>query len=89
MPNLIANQDATPYLPEYHAESDTFDKVDAAQAKANEALDAAVIWHFANMPARIPQQSRAEVEKLLADTHLDDQMKAFEQWDEWKSAKRP
>lgn len=89
VPNLIANQDATPYLPEYHAESDTFDKVDAAQAKANEALDAAVLWHFANMPARIPQQSRAEVEKLLVDTHLDEQMKAFGQWEEWKGGKRP
>jgi len=89
VPNLIANQDATPYLPEYHAESDTFDKVDAPQAKANEVLDAAVIWYFANMPGRIPQQSRAEVEKLLAATHLDDQMKAFEQWEEWKSGKRP
>ena len=89
VPNLIANQDAAPYLPEYHAESDTFDKVDAAQAKANEALDAAVVWHFANMPSRIPQQSRAEVEKLLTETHLDEQMKAFEQWEEWTSGKRP
>ena len=89
VPNLIGNQDATPYLPEYHAESDTFDKVDVAQAKANEALDAAVLWHFANMPGRIPQQSRAEVGKLLAETHLDEQMKAFDQWEEWTSGKRP
>ena len=89
VPNLIANQDATPYLPEYHAESDTFDKVDAAQAKANEELDAALVWHLANMPSRLPRQTRAEVEKLLAETHLDEQMKAFEQWEEWESGKRP
>jgi hypothetical protein len=87
-PNLVANQDPVPYLPEYHAESDTLDKVDRAQARENEAILAAVLWRFANAPERLPQQSRAEVEHLLDKTQLVDQMKAFLQWEEWSQGKR-
>ncbi|HYM62142.1 MAG TPA: M28 family peptidase [Thermoanaerobaculia bacterium] len=88
VPNLVANQDPVPYLPEYHAESDTFDKVDTKQAIENEAIDAAIVWYFANTADRLPRQNRAEVEKLLADNHLVEQMKAFQQWDEWVGGKR-
>jgi len=87
-PNLVANQEAAPYLPEYHAESDTFDKVDVPQAKENEAIDAAVVLQFANAATRAPQQTRAQVEKLLADTHVDEQMKLFDQWGDWAAGKR-
>jgi hypothetical protein len=89
VPNLVANQDAAPYLPDYHAESDTFDMVDQTEAKRNEAVAAALVWGLANdigfSPAR---QSRAEVEQLLKDTKLDEQMKAFEQWQDWLDGKR-
>lgn len=88
VPNLVANQDPLPYLPEYHGESDTFDKVDVAAAKENEAIDAALLWALANGDARPPQQTRAEVEKLLADQHLVEQMKLFAQWDDWAEHKR-
>jgi hypothetical protein len=88
VPNLVANQDPVPYLPDYHAESDTFDKVDAAAAKENEAIDAALLWYLANTDERLPQQSRAEVEKLLAEQHLVEQMKSFGQWDDWAGRKR-
>ena len=88
VPNLVANQDPVPYLPEYHGESDTFDTVDLAAAKENEAIDAALLWSLANSDARLPQQSRADVEKLLADQHLAEQMKQFAQWDDWAAHKR-
>ncbi|HEV8657818.1 MAG TPA: M20/M25/M40 family metallo-hydrolase [Thermoanaerobaculia bacterium] len=88
VPNLVANQDPVPYLPDYHAESDTFDKVDQKQAKENETIYAAVLWQFANATQRAPQQTRAEVAKLITDTHLDDQMKGFQQWEEWASGRR-
>jgi hypothetical protein len=88
VPNLVANQDPVPYLPEYHAESDTFDKVDQKQAKENEVMYAAVLWQFANAAQRAPQQTRAEVTKLIADTHLEDQMRGFQQWEEWASGRR-
>ncbi|PWT90013.1 MAG: peptidase M28, partial [Acidobacteria bacterium] len=35
IPNLVANQDAAPYLPDYHAESDVYEMVDAREARAN------------------------------------------------------
>ena len=76
VPTLVANQDGAPYLPDYHAESDTFDKVDLRELRANVAIAGAVTWALADRaepPA--PRQSRAEVEALLKATGLDAQMK--------------
>ena len=50
VPNLIANQETEKYLPDYHAESDTFDKVDLAQAKRNAAVAAVAVTAIANAP---------------------------------------
>ena len=88
VPNLVANQDWAPYLPDYHAESDTFDVVDAREARANVAIASALVWGLANSDARAPRQSKAEVDKLLKDTKLDEQMKAMGQWDDWIAGKR-
>ena len=89
VPNIVGMQDPAPYLPDYHAESDTLDKVDAREAKAAEAALAALVWDVANREARLgARQSRAEVEALIQATHLDDQMKAFGQWDAWIGALR-
>jgi hypothetical protein len=88
VPNIVGMQDPAPYLPDYHAESDTFDKVDARETKAAEAALAALVWDLANRDARPgKRQIRAEVETLLKETHLDDQMKAFGQWDAWIAAR--
>src|SRR6266436_1363301 len=38
VPTLIANQEEANYLPNYHATSDTFDKVDVLQLKINTAI---------------------------------------------------
>jgi len=88
IPNLVGFQDAAPYLPDYHAESDTFDKVDAREAKAAEAALAAVVWELANADRPLPHQSRAEVEKLIDATKLEEQMRAFGQWDDWTGGRR-
>jgi Iap family predicted aminopeptidase len=88
VPNVVANQDWAPYLPDYHAESDTFDAVDAREARANVAIASALVWGLANSDARAPRQSKAEVDKLLKDTKLDEQMKALGQWDDWTAGKR-
>jgi hypothetical protein len=34
------------------------------------------------------RQTRAEVEKLITDTKLDEQMKALGQWEDFKAGKR-
>lgn len=88
VPNLVANQDAAPYLPDYHAESDTLDKVDEREAKRNDAVAAAVLWGFSESADRAPRQTREQVGALLAKTKLDEQMKAFGQWEDWAAGRR-
>jgi redox-regulated HSP33 family molecular chaperone len=78
-----------PYLPDYHAESDTFDKVDAREAHVNAAIASALAWGLAerrDLP--LQRQSRSAVEKLIVDYKLESQMRAFGQWEEWGSGKR-
>jgi len=89
VPNLIANQETARYLPDYHAESDTLDKVDVKQARRNAAIAAIAVSGIANAPARIgKRQSRAEIEQVLAKTGIADQMKTYGLWADWESGKR-
>jgi Zn-dependent M28 family amino/carboxypeptidase len=87
VPNLVAAQDPIPYLADYHAESDVFERVDGPRAKENAGIAAALVWGLADGAAARPY-SRAEVEKLLVETHLVEQMKGFGQWDGWVSGSR-
>jgi carboxypeptidase Q len=79
IPTLVANQDAEPYLPYYHAESDTLDKVDFRELKLNTVIAAVLVWNLANttdiMPAR---QSQTEINQLLKSTGLKQQMDAYQ-----------
>jgi carboxypeptidase Q len=89
VPNFVANQDPVPYLPDYHGESDVFDMVDQREAKRSAAIAGVLVWGLAENAARpAARQTRAQVEKLLKETKLDDQMKAFEQWEDWQNGKR-
>lgn len=89
VPNLVGIQDPIPYLPDYHAESDTYDRVNTREEKMTEAVASVLLWSFADNPERPAwRQKRGEVEKLLQDTKLDQQMKAFAQWDDYKRGKR-
>lgn len=91
VPNLVANQDTSRYLADYHAESDTFDKVDPELARGNAAIAAVTVLGLANAPKRIgPRQSRPEVLKILDDSRwkLADQMKIYGVWPDWESGKR-
>lgn len=89
VPNLIAAQDPGPYLPDYHAESDVLEQVDARQAKVNAAIASALVWALAESPSRpAARQTRGEIEKLVRDTGLDVQMKAFGQWDDFAAGRR-
>jgi len=89
VPTLVANQAGAPYLPDYHAESDTFDKADLRELKANAAIAGVVAWGLADRAeAPAPRQSRAEVEALLKATGLDEQMKTFGLWSDFASGAR-
>ncbi|HEV2114037.1 MAG TPA: M20/M25/M40 family metallo-hydrolase [Terriglobales bacterium] len=89
VPTFVANQKEANYMENYHATSDTFDKVDLPQLKKHVAIAATLALEIANRPERIgPRQSRAEVEQLMRETHLDDELKTFDMWRDWKSGKR-
>ncbi len=89
VPNFVADQDPAPYLPDYHAESDVPGRVNGKEARRNAGLAATLVWSLANSPRTIPRrQTRAQVDALLVKTKLVEQMKAFNQWDDWTSGRR-
>ncbi|MCZ6696424.1 MAG: M20/M25/M40 family metallo-hydrolase [Acidobacteria bacterium] len=88
VPNLVATQAASNYMDNYHASSDTFDKVDLRELRINGAIVAALAWNLADDPERPSRHDRAAVKKLLGATGVDDQMKTFGLWDDWFEGKR-
>ena len=88
IPNLVANQEPASYGPNYHARSDTFDKVDLRQLRINAAIAAAVTWAFAESDVRLPRHSRTDIEALMKSTDLSAQMKSMGMWNDWASGVR-
>ena len=89
VPSLVANQEPATYMTNYHAASDTFDKVDIAPLKRNEAIAAVTAYALADAPSRIGhRQTRAEVEQLLKDSGLEKTLKAFGEWDAFAKGER-
>ena len=89
VPTFVANQEEYNYLLNYHAMSDTFDKVDLVQLKKHVAEAAALTFGIANSPARLgPRLNHAQIEQTLHETHLDEQLKTFGMWGDWESGKR-
>jgi carboxypeptidase Q len=89
IPNFVAIQDDAPYVPNYHAASDTFDKVDARELKDNTAIAAVLVWELANAAAAPgPRQSRGQVEQVVEETGLEKDMKTYGVWDDFVSGKR-
>ncbi|MGO9640911.1 MAG: M20/M25/M40 family metallo-hydrolase [Candidatus Acidiferrales bacterium] len=89
VPNLIANQEEANYIPNYHAVSDTFDKVDIRELKLHAAIAGVTVFGIAESVAPLgPRLSRAELETLLQQTGLDAQMKAAGIWPLWESGQR-
>jgi len=87
VPTLTANQAPANYMLNYHAASDTFDKVDIAELKRHVAIAAVTAYALADREQPIgPRQSRAEVEQLLKDDGLDH--KAAMKWSLWQSGAR-
>jgi carboxypeptidase Q len=86
--NLVGNHEPADYGPNYHAATDTFDKVDQRQLRLNAAIAAAVTWGFAGMDVDWARQSRQDIQALIDATDLGDQMKTFGMWDTWQSGER-
>src|SRR6201997_1504310 len=89
VPTFVADQQEANYLENYHAVSDTYDKVDFAQLKKHVAEAAALAVGLANLPEKIgPRLSRAQIEQTILDTHSQQMFKDFGLWDDWVSGKR-
>lgn len=89
VPNLVANQEEANYLINYHASSDTYDKVDLPQLRKHIVIAAYLTYAIAENPERLgPRQNRAQIEALIRETHLDDQLKAFGLWEAWAGGTR-
>jgi carboxypeptidase Q len=89
VPTFIADQEEANYLPNYHAISDTYDKVDFAQLKKNVAEAAALCVGLANLPEKIgPRLTREQIQQTIVDSHSEELFKSFGLWDDWVSGKR-
>jgi carboxypeptidase Q len=89
VPTLVANQEPANYMINYHAQSDTFDKVDIAELKKHVAIAAVTAYALADREERIgPRQSRAQVEQLLKDTGLEKGMRDQSMWPLWQKGAR-
>jgi len=88
VPTFVAEQEEANYLINYHATSDTFDKVDLAQLKKHVAEAAVLTFAIAYAPERIgPRLHHAQIEQTMVETHLDELMKTFGMWQPWQEGK--
>jgi carboxypeptidase Q len=86
VPTFVADQEEANYLENYHAVSDTYDKVDFTQLKKQVAEAAEFSFALANLPEKIgPRFTRAQIEQSLRETHSDEMLKADGLWDAWES----
>lgn len=88
VPTLVAEQEEANYLINYHAMSDTFDKVDLPQLKKHVAEAAAVTFGIADAPQRLgPRLHHAQIEQTMRETQLDELMKTLGMWQPWQDGK--
>ena len=89
VPTLVANQEESNYMTNYHASTDTLDKVDFRNLQQHVAIAALTAYGIADRPDRLgPRQSRPEIEALLMRTGLDKDLKALGFWPLWESGAR-
>jgi carboxypeptidase Q len=86
VPTMVAEQEEANYLPNYHAASDTFDKVDLRELKSNAVIAAVTAWGVADRSQPLGKRyTRAEIEQQLKETGLDQKMKDQGYWQLWQN----
>jgi len=89
IPNLVANHKPYNYGLNYHASSDTYDKVDLQSLKLNSAIIAAVTLGYANEPnLATDRMTRAQLDKVIKDQSLEFSLRMFDLWNDWTAGKR-
>jgi len=89
IPTFVADQKEANYLENYHAISDTYDKVDFAQLKKHVAEAAEFSFGLADLYEKIgPRLTRNQIEQTMRETNSVDLLKSFGIWDEWAKGTR-
>src|ERR1700758_3756685 len=89
VPTVVADQQEANYLENYHAVSDTYDKVDFPQLKKHVAEAAALSFELANLYQKVgPRLTHDQIEQTMRDTNSVEMFKAFGLWNDWQSGKR-
>lgn len=89
VPTFVAEQEEANYLENYHAVSDTYDKVDFNQLKKHVAETALLALELANLDQKIgPRLTHDQIEQTMRDSKSVEMMKANAIWDDWQSGKR-
>ena len=89
--NLVGAHKPQVYGQNYHASSDTFDKVDLKSLKRNSAIVGAVILGLANMETKDitwKRQTRPEIQAMFEQFDLEFTMRMFNVWDAWMNGNR-
>jgi hypothetical protein len=53
------------------------------------AEGAVLSFALANVPERVgPRLNRAQIEQTLHETHIDEELKSMDMWEDWANGKR-
>jgi Zn-dependent M28 family amino/carboxypeptidase len=89
VPTFVAEQEEANYLENYHAVSDTYDKVDFSQLKKHVAEGALLALELANLDQKIgPRLTHDQIEQTMRESKSVEMMKANGIWEDWVSGKR-
>jgi Zn-dependent M28 family amino/carboxypeptidase len=89
VPTFVADQQEANYLENYHAVSDTYDKVDIPQLKKHVAEAAALTIGLANLQQKIgPRLTREQIDQTIRDSNSVELFKSFGLWDDWVNGTR-
>lgn len=89
VPTFVADQEEANYLENYHAVSDTYDKVDFTQLKKHVAEATVLSLELANLPEKVgPRLTHDQIEQTMRDTNSIEMMKANGIWEDWVSGQR-
>ena len=89
VPTLVANQEEANYLPNYHASTDTLDKVDMRTLKLHTVIAALTAWGIADRAEPLGKRfSRAEMDALFKVNGFEQQLKENGYWDVWQKRER-
>ncbi len=88
VPNLVGSHRPATYGINYHAVSDTYDKVDIPSLKKNAAIVGTLILGYADSKMKLKRQSRDEISALFNAHNLEFTMRMFNVWESWVTGTR-